>query len=76
MSSQFDDLQSLTFEQAYTELVETVQKLEAGNLSLADTLAFYERGMALSQYCDQHLAQAELSIKTLASSGALEDFEE
>jgi exodeoxyribonuclease VII small subunit len=76
MSSNQTTIETLSFEQAYRELEETVQKLEAGNLSLEEALILYERGMALAQYCNQQLDKAELRIKTLTPSGALIDFDE
>jgi exodeoxyribonuclease VII small subunit len=66
----------LTFEQAYRELEQTVQKLEAGNLPLAEALALYQRGMALAQQCGQQLDSAELSVQTLTPTGELADFDE
>ena len=44
--------QSLSFEQAYQQLEEIVQKLEAGNLPLAEAIALYQQGMALAQLCN------------------------
>jgi exodeoxyribonuclease VII small subunit len=70
------DIETMSFEQAYRELEETVQKLEAGNLLLAEAIPLYQRGMALAQYCDRQLDAAELHVKTLAPSGELVDFEE
>ena len=75
MSDQ-NNIDKLTFEQAYHELEETVQKLEAGDLPLADALALYQRGMALAQHCGLQLDEAELSIQALTPSGDLVDFEE
>ncbi len=54
-----------TFEELYTELEETVQKLEAGNLTLDESLALYERGMELARRCGTQLDQAELRVKEL-----------
>ncbi len=54
-----------TFEELYTELEETVQRLEAGNLTLDESLALYERGMELARRCGVQLDQAELRIKEL-----------
>ena len=68
--------ESMTFEQAYIELEETVQKLEAGNLALEEAITLYQRGMALTQYCNQQLDTAELRVKTLTPVGELVDFEE
>ena len=70
-----NDIDKMSFEEAFQALQETVQKLEAGNLALAESLALYERGMALSKRCNQQLDTAELSIKALAPSGELTDFE-
>lgn len=69
-------IENMTFEQAYRELEETVQKLEAGNLPLEEALEFYQRGMALAQYCNQQLDTAELRVKTLTPAGELVDFDE
>ncbi len=71
-----NDIEKMTFEQAYGQLEETVQKLEAGNLPLAEALALYQRGMALAKHCSSQLDQAELSIKALAPSGELVDFDD
>jgi len=55
----------LTFEQALAELEATVQRLEAGNLPLAEAIALYERGMGLARCCSERLDQAELQIEQL-----------
>lgn len=63
MSDQKD--QDLTFEAAFQELEETVQRLENGNLTLDEAIALFERGQALAQLCDKKLAQAELRVSQL-----------
>ncbi len=75
MNKNQDDIQTLTFEQAYAKLEETVQKLEVGNLPLEEALALYEQGMALAKHCGLQLDNAELSIKSLTPSGELVDFD-
>jgi exodeoxyribonuclease VII small subunit len=71
-----NDIQAMTFEQAYSQLQETVQQLEAGNLSLEESLALYQKGMALAKQCNMQLDNAELSIKKLSPAGTLIDFDE
>ncbi|MCB0212210.1 MAG: exodeoxyribonuclease VII small subunit [Anaerolineae bacterium] len=66
----------LTFEQAYSQLQQTVTQLEAGNLPLEEAMALYQKGMALAKQCGLQLDQAELTIKKLTPSGDLVDFEE
>ena len=58
--------QDPTFEQLFEELEATVQKLEAGNLSLDESLALYERGMQLAKTCSERLDRAEVRIRELA----------
>ena len=69
-------IEELSFEQAYSQLEETVQQLEAGNLPLQQVIALYQRGTALVKYCSLQLDNAELSIKTLTPPGDMVDFEE
>jgi exodeoxyribonuclease VII small subunit len=60
-----DDGKELSFEQAVGELDDTVQRLEGGDLSLAEAIALYERGMRLVQHCNDVLDAAELQVQTL-----------
>lgn len=76
MSDISQDIKNLSFEQAYNQLEETVQKLEGGSLSLAEVMGLYERGMALAQQCGIQLDQAELTIKKLTPAGELEPFDD
>lgn len=66
-----DDKQAsdkLTFEQAFTQLRETVQALEAGNLSLEESTRLFEKGMGLAKACSELLATAELKVTRLQRS--------
>ncbi|MGD1994506.1 MAG: exodeoxyribonuclease VII small subunit [Anaerolineae bacterium] len=69
------EIDDLSFEAAFAELEETVRKLEAGGLSLEESLALYERGQALAAYCSAELDQAELKVRQLTPEGQLVDFE-
>jgi exodeoxyribonuclease VII small subunit len=68
-----------TFEDAYAELEETVQKLEEGGLTLDELLALFERGMQLARVCNARLAAAELRVSQLVArpdgEADLEDFD-
>jgi len=55
-----------SFEQLFEQLEATVQKLEAGNLTLDESLALYESGMQLAKRCSEQLDRAELRIQELA----------
>lgn len=53
------------FESSMQELEAIVQKLERGELKLEESLAIFERGMALTGECRTALDTAELKVKTL-----------
>lgn len=57
----------VTFEDAFTRLEETVRRLEAGNLSLEESIALFEEGMRLAQVCGAQLDQAELRVNQLVA---------
>ena len=59
------------FEAAIAELETIVKKLEDGDLSLEQSLALYERGVALSQFCHARLEDAERRIELLNERGQL-----
>jgi exodeoxyribonuclease VII small subunit len=50
------------YEQARDELADVVRRLEAGGLSLEDSLALWERGEALAKICERLLAGARHRI--------------
>ena len=56
------------FEVLYKRLEETVAKLEAGNLTLEESIALYEEGMSLARRTQELLAEAELRITRLQES--------
>ena len=62
----------LSFEEAYKQLTELVQKMESGQMPLADSVAAYEQGIKLKAYCEQLLKEAELKIETLKVSSSAE----
>jgi exodeoxyribonuclease VII small subunit len=54
-----------TFETDFERLATLVDKLEQGNVPLADMLKLYEESMALSAKLKQTLDEAELRIEKL-----------
>ncbi|SDD01420.1 exodeoxyribonuclease VII small subunit [Actinokineospora iranica] len=61
------------YEQARDELAAVVAKLEAGGLSLEDSLALWERGEALARICDKHLAGARERVETALAAAEAEN---
>ncbi len=64
-----DDAQSAApeedFETIYTRLESVAAQLEAGNLSLEQSVALYEEGMRLAQQCQALLRRVEQRIEQL-----------
>lgn len=58
--------ESLGYEQAREELAEVVRRLEAGGLSLEESLALWERGEHLAGVCEQWLEGARARLDALA----------
>lgn len=63
----------LDYEQAREELAAVVAKLEAGGLSLEDSLALWERGERLAKICDRHLAGARERVEAALASVERDD---
>lgn len=66
---------STSFQQAMTELEATVEKLESGEQSLEQSLADFERGVALARHCKQSLSAVEQKVQILMEDDKLVDFE-
>ncbi|MFE6509993.1 exodeoxyribonuclease VII small subunit [Nocardioides sp. NPDC057767] len=56
------DDKNLSYEQAREELVEVVRKLEAGGITLEESLALWERGEKLATLCQEWLDGARKKI--------------
>ena len=54
-----------SFEDLYRELEDTIRKLEAGDLPLAESLALFERSTKLAEDCNALLDGAELQVRQL-----------
>ncbi len=65
----------LSFEAAVEELEGIVHKMEAGGLTLDESLAAYTRGTELAKFCRAKLDDAQLRIQKLESDGRLAAFD-
>ena len=57
-----------SFEDAFTQLRETVSALEAGGLTLDEATKLFDKGMRLAKACNELLTAAELKITRLQRS--------
>lgn len=63
----------VSFESAMTELDQLVVDMEAGKLSLEDSLVAYKRGAELLFFCRGKLDDAQQQVRVL-EDGTLKDF--
>ena len=57
----------IDFERSLKDLETVVERMEAGELSLEDSLKDFERGVALARTCQKALADAEQKVKLLTT---------
>jgi exodeoxyribonuclease VII small subunit len=65
MSDSTGPVEELRFSEALAELETIVAALEGGQLDLEDSLARYERGVALLRACQAKLGEAEQRVTML-----------
>ncbi len=59
---------ALPFDRALAEFKAVVEKLEAGNLPLEESIALFERGVLLQTRCERLLSEAEVRFQRLVES--------
>jgi exodeoxyribonuclease VII small subunit len=67
-----------SFEDSISQLETLVGSLEAGDLSLEESLSTFEQGIKLTKECQQQLSEAEQKVALLVGDGDdmhLVDFE-
>lgn len=57
-----------TFEESMTELEKIVTKLEAGDVTLDDSIELFEEGIKLAKSCQKKLDDAEKKVKLLTTT--------
>ena len=62
------DIEGISFEEAYTGLEETARALEEGGLSLSEATRLFEEGTRLARICSELLNAAELRITRLQTA--------
>ena len=57
-----DEIKELKFEEGLKKLEELVTQLDDGDLSLEESISYYEIGIKLKSHCEKLLKTAELKI--------------
>ena len=61
---------NMKFEEALELLEDIVRKLEAGSLSLDDSLSAFEEAVGLVKLCNERLENAEQKVRILTASAS------
>ncbi len=59
------ELETLSFEEALSELESVVHQLETGRVKLDEAVTAYERGVKLKNFCEEKLKSAKSKIDLL-----------
>ncbi|MEN9731684.1 MAG: hypothetical protein RL488_994 [Actinomycetota bacterium] len=70
MAEKKNDIAELSYEQARDELTRVLSELEAGSVTLEDSLKLWERGEALAKHCESLLAGARKKIEATLKDSA------
>ena len=62
-------IKDLSFEEALEELEIIVEKLEAGDAPLEQSISIYQRGAELKAHCEAKLKNAQLKVEKIVLDG-------
>ena len=60
-------VEKFDFNKGLSELEDIVKTMESGDLSLEDSLKYFEQGVALTRQCQTALSEAEQKIALLSA---------
>jgi len=70
-----NDKDDINLEDALAELEDITNKIEEGDLSLDESLALFEQGIALTRLCSSKLETARQKIEKLVEDNKTEEME-
>lgn len=63
------------FEESMAELEKLVEQMERGDITLEESLKFFERGVGLTRTCQQALQDAEQKVQILLEKNGQQTLE-
>ena len=64
------DIAAMSFEDAMKALEGIVDRLDRGDVPLAESIEIYERGAALQKHCEAKLREAEMRVEKIVADSA------
>ena len=68
MTSEIENIENLSFEEALMQLENIVRELESGRIKLDDAIGAYEKAVALKKLCQDKLQAATLKVEKIEFS--------
>lgn len=66
--------QTLSLEEAFAQIEELIGRLEAEDITLEQSFAEYNRGMALLAQCNETIDRVEKKVLKINEDGGLDEF--
>ncbi len=66
-------IDNLSYEEAFERLEKITDLLEAGNVTLDNSIKYYEQGILLKNFCEKKLKNAEMKIKTVLNKSEIKE---
>lgn len=66
--------QVLSLEKSFAQIEEVIARLEAEEITLEESFAQYNRGMALLAHCNETIDQVEKKVLKINEDGGLDEF--
>ena len=66
--------QALSLEEAFAQIEEVIGRLEAEDITLEQSFAEYNRGMALLAQCNETIDRVEKIVLKINEDGGLDEF--
>ena len=66
-------IDNLSYEEAFERLKKITELLEAGNVTLDNSIKYYEQGILLKNFCEKKLKNAEMKIKTVLNKSEIKE---
>ena len=61
-------------EEAFEKLEETIEKLQAEDITLEDSFKEYKQGMEILKYCSDKIDRVEKKVLKIEGNGELNEF--
>lgn len=68
-------MKDMTYEKAIARLEHIIEQLESNEIPLEESIALFQEGIELSQYCDDKLKNIQEKVARIYEDGQLKVFE-